>query len=84
MATADQIIDVLDGADRLTRAIHDSLDAGHLGVALEQANLLVSILEGNNAPRCVACNQPLTPDEVESFTSWCSDDAPSLILRFED
>lgn len=73
----------VDGAQRLTEAINESISEGRMGLAHEQAVLLVRVLGGQQVPTCLACGLALTDEEVDLFTSWCGDDAPVLGLRFE-
>lgn len=84
MGTLNVLHAQVDGSQRLLSAIEDSLGQGHLGLAREQAVLLVRVLEGHQVPTCVSCGLALSDEEIDRFTSWCAEDAPVLGLRFED
>lgn len=34
-------------------------------------------------PRCLLCDRVLSPQEREDYTSFCADDVPGLLIRFE-
>ncbi len=80
---AHEVIDQVDGCQRLLAAINDAVDEGQLGMARDRAVLLVSILEGVTVPACIECDLPLSDEEVDRFTSWCNGHAPLLEVRYE-
>lgn len=84
MGTLAHIHGQVDGAQRILQAIDESIGEGRLGLALEQAILLRKILEGQQVPTCVSCDSALLEDEVDTYTSWCTDCAPALAFRFEE
>lgn len=83
MGTLAFMHDTIEGSERLLDAIKEELHQGHYVKAQERAVLLVRILDGNQVPTCLECGLALTDEEIDGYTSWCSEDAPVLGMRFE-
>ena len=83
-ATIDWMSDTIEGSDRLLEQIRLDLHVGNFVEALNGAQLLASVLDGESVACCDECGKPLTSDELDRYTAWCGDDAPVLDLRFVD
>lgn len=83
MGTLTFMHDTIDGTERLIESLVIELHQGNFAQAKDRAECLVRLLDGQQQACCLECGMPLSSDEIDRYTSWCANDAPSLALRFE-